>query len=172
MRAVLVFACLGTSAASADPMCPPWSLTVTGSVGLEVAPLAADDVFGRMRLAVDWEWRRRWFVGAAIGFAIDATSNMDLPGADIRTYLVEAGIRLQPSPRLGVLLGWRAGRAGINFGFAYAHVTDLEPIADLVVPLARSVELRIEPLSVDLYDSSTWQITFGAQVGLTWRWPS
>jgi hypothetical protein len=172
MRVALVLTCLTGSIAAADPACPPWSLTATASGGLEVAPLAADDVFGRMRLAVDWEWRRRWLVGVALGFAVDATANMDLPGADIRTYLVEAGVRLQPSPRLGVLLGWRVGRAGINFGFAYAHVTDIEPVADMIVPLARAVELRIEPLSVDLYDSSTWQITFGAQIGLAWRWPS
>lgn len=172
MRAALAVACVLSRGAAADGTCPPSAVVVGVSGGLQIAPLASDDTFGRMGLAIDWQWRERWIVGVALGFAVDGTPNMYLPGADIRSYLVEAGVRLHPSPRLGVILGWRAGLAGIDFGFAYSHVTDIEPMADLVVPVAHALELRIEPLSVDLYRSSTWQITFGAQVGVTWRWPT
>ena len=166
---MVAVALLGTSQhASADDHC--LSLVAGISGGIEVAPLAADDAFGRGQVAVDLQWRDRWVIGVALGLAVDATATQDLPGADIRSYLVEAALRVQPSPRIGLVLGWRVGRAGLDFGYAYIHALDIEPMAVVIVPLVRSAELHVEPLVVDFYDASTWQATIGVQVGVAWRW--
>ncbi|HUJ62374.1 MAG TPA: hypothetical protein VLX92_27895 [Kofleriaceae bacterium] len=161
-------ATLGIAIAATSSHAGPWSVDADG--GMQLAPLADDDVFGRLAVAVRYAWHDRWIAGARLSFAIDPSTSMALPsGANIRSYLIEGGVRLHPSARLGIELGWRVGRAGIDFGFAYVHTTDLEPFAALTVPLGAPLELRIEPLVVDLYRSSTWQTTIGVNAGLAWR---
>lgn len=164
MKLALLAIAAGATTARAEP----WTVEVRG--GMELAPLAADDVFERVGAAATYTWHDRWMIGGAIGFAIDPSTSMSLPsGANIRTYLAELAVRLQPASKLGVELGWRVGRAGIDLGFAYVHATDLEPVVVLAVPVGKTLELHIEPLVLDLYRSSTWQMTVGASVGVAWR---
>jgi hypothetical protein len=146
-----------------------WALEARG--GLALAPLTANDLFERVDVAATYSWRDRWIIGGAFGFSIDPLSSRALPsGAQIRYALGELGVRVAATPSLAVVLGWRIGYAGIDLGFANAETIDLEPVADIVVPLASALDLRISPIVVDFYMSrSTSEMTVGTSVGIAWR---
>src|SRR5262249_34303709 len=55
----------------------PWAVELRG--GVELAPLAANDVFERVTAAASYTWRDRWMIGGAVGFAIDPSTSMSLP---------------------------------------------------------------------------------------------
>ncbi|MGE5184516.1 MAG: hypothetical protein ACM31C_20740 [Acidobacteriota bacterium] len=146
-----------------------WS--AAANAGAELAPLADADLFARGELAVYAQWRGRWIAGGVLGLARAPSWTSELPsGATIHSYLIELAGRLHPSARFDLVLGWRAGRAGLDFTFAYVHATALEPVAELVIPVAARIDLRVEPLAIDLYRSSTWQLTLGARAGAGWSW--
>jgi hypothetical protein len=71
-----------------------WALEARG--GLELAPLTANDLFGRVDVAATYTWRDRWVIGGAFGFAIAPSSPTTLPsGANIRSALGELAVRVQ-----------------------------------------------------------------------------
>lgn len=147
----------------------PSAWSVEAQSGVEVAPLAAEGAFARGALAATWLWRDRWFFGAELAVA-HTTPQMILPnGATFVSYLALAGARIHAGRKLDVLLGWRVGHAGLDFGFAYAHATAFSPILQMAVPLRDRLELRIEPVTTTLYWADSWQWTLGMNVGVAWR---
>ena len=170
--ASLLCVAAGSSAAdpaprASEPASRPWAVAIDG--GVELAPLAGEDTYGRIDVAIEWRWRDRWIAGGALGLAVDPSPAAGLSASTIRTYLVELAAALHASRRFDVVLGWRAGRAGIDLGFTYVHATDLEPVAQAVIPLGDRLELRVEPLAIDFYRTTIWQTTFGVRAGLAWR---
>ena len=168
MRRALLVVCSCVRVASAEPADSSYAVQV--ATGAAFAPLAADDVFGRLELTGSWRWRERLVVGAALAVDVNRTSDLGAPsGATFYKGLVELGAWLQPSQRVGTLLGWRVGRAWLDFGFASMQATVFEPVAELAFRLNCAVELRFEPVAFDFYRTTTWQMTIGTNVGVAWR---
>ena len=119
--ATLLWLAAGSSAAApgaraSGPATRAWAVGVDG--GVELAPLAGDDTYGRSDASIEWRWRDRWIVGGSVGLALDPSPAAGLSAPSIRTYLGELAAVLHASRRFDVVLGWRAGRAGIDLGFA------------------------------------------------------
>ena len=157
IRALAICALVG-GIARADA---PYSIAVTG--GAELAPLADDDLLGRATVEVARRWGR-WQLGAR---GTLASGSNDVNFVDEET--LEGGVWLNASPRLDVLLAWRAGRAGFHFPFGFVNTFALEPAAQLAFRVTRALDIRIEPLALHFYRSSVWQMTFGPEVGVAWR---
>jgi len=144
----------------ADPPCK--SVVLEAAAGVELAPLADDDLLERAAIAAAWR-ADRWQVGARVALA--AGTGVQL----VDEELVEGGVWLHASRRLDVLLAWRVGRAGFHFGYAFVAALALEPVAQLAIHVSPRLDVRIEPVAVHLYRSGVWQGTFGPQVGVAWR---
>jgi hypothetical protein len=152
------------SAARAEPVTSPdaprpWA--IDAALGVQLAPLADDDVLER--IAVGGAHRSgRWHVGARLAFAIGPRRMW------LDEETVETGAWLRASRRLEVLVAWRVGHAGLHFGYATVHAIDIEPVLELAFRVSRALEVRFDPVATHLYRSGVWQVTFGPEVAAAW----
>jgi hypothetical protein len=148
--------------ASAHAPPRPRCYALVAAVALELAPLADDDVLERVAIAGARRWGR-WQLGARLALAIGPR------GMWVNEEAVEAGAWLRGSRRVDVLLAWRFGHAGFDFGYAKVHTMLFEPVAELAFHVSPAFDVRVDPFAIHLYRSGVWQVTFGPEVGVAWR---
>src|SRR5688572_11229391 len=160
MRAAIVTAlALAASSASADAR-----LSAGGTLQSRFAPTFGPYVAGSVWGAARWWDRLHTGLRASIGAG---------GGVGLLEETGEIGLWLYPSPKVGLLLAWRAGHAylritGRGAGPIAVHAFALAPVVELAVHVTPALDVRVMPLVVSGYYANLWQITGGPEIGVAW----
>ena len=161
LRIAVVAGLLAAPPAAADDH--PYALGA--ELGFRLTLLGGDDILPRLALSGARRWDDRWQTGVRLAYELGSGMPGDVSIAEVSG---EVGMWLHLSPRLDLLLGWRAGYASLSLGDIGVRALVIENATELSYHWRPRLEIRFAPAVVTGYRSGLWQVTFGSEVGLAW----